>query len=122
MKHSISWFEIPAQQIERATTFYGQILDSNLHTTTIMGMKMAFLPAEENAVSGALVEGEDYTPATNGALVYLNGGNDLNKIANRIDRAGGKLIIPKTKISDEFGYFAIFIDSEGNRIALHSMN
>jgi predicted enzyme related to lactoylglutathione lyase len=122
MKNMINWFEIPVSNIDRATAFYANILDCELQQAEMMGMKMAFLPADESAVSGALVQGEDCNPSTSGALVYLNGGNDLQTTANRVEAAGGKLIVPKTQISPEFGFFALFIDTEGNRIGLHSMN
>ena len=87
-----------------------------------MGTRMGFFPAGGNAISGALVQGEDYVPAASGVLIYLNGGNDLQEKLDRIEPAQGKILVPKTLISSEMGYFAWFSDSEGNRVGLHSMN
>lgn len=122
MKNMINWFEIPAQNINRAVDFYKSILNVDIHETEMMGTKMGFFPSDDKNVSGAIVQGEGYTPNGNGALLYLNGGSDLQPILSKIDAAGGKVIMPKTQISPEIGYFAMFFDTEGNRIALHSRN
>ncbi|WP_318348219.1 VOC family protein [Aquipluma nitroreducens] len=89
----------------------------------IMGAhRMGFLPMERNqeGVGGAIVQGNGYTPTSLGAKVYLNGGKDLLTVLNRVNGAGGEIITPKTKITDEIGYFASFEDTEGNHIYLHS--
>ena len=85
-----------------------------------MGTKMAFLPFNGQGVSGSICEGEMYKPSTDGAMIYLNGGEDLSKPLSKVEASGGKVIMPKTKISDEIGYMAIFLDAEGNRMAFHS--
>ena len=85
-----------------------------------MGVKMAFLPADNKSVGGAVCSGEGYKPSMDGAKLYLNGGEDLNHPLSRVESAGGKVVMPKTKISDEIGYFAIFVDTEGNQVAFHS--
>ncbi len=85
-----------------------------------MGLRMGFLPHGQQEVGGALVEGEGYEPSESGSLVYLNGGPDLAGPLSRVEDAGGAVVVPKTKISDEIGYFAIIKDTEGNKIAFHS--
>lgn len=122
MSNMINWFEIPASDIKRAKNFYQTMLNVEMTESEIMGTQMAFLPSDGSAVSGAVVAGEDYTPSTDGALLYINGGDDLQVPLSRVEGAGGKVVLPKTHISDEIGYFAILIDTEGNRIALHSMS
>lgn len=122
MQNLINWFEIPAKDISRAKKFYHSILGLEMNETEMFGTKMAFFPTDGSNVSGAIVQGEDYSPSTTGALVYLNGGNNLEKALLKVESAGGKIIVPKTQISPEMGYFAIFLDSEGNKIALHSAN
>jgi len=122
MQNTINWFEIPASDIGRTSKFYSSIFNIEIKHTEMMGMKMGFFPSDGENVSGALVQGEDYTPSTQGSLLYLNGGNDLQPVLSKVDSAGGKVIVPKTHIGPEFGYFAIFIDTEGNRIALHSIS
>lgn len=120
MANAINWFEIPAANFDRASKFYSEVFDNELHQQEIMGNKMAFLPSEQGAVGGALVHGEGYQPSDAGSLVYLNGGADLTTPLNRVPAAGGEVLLPKTKISDEIGYMAIFRDTEGNKVAFHS--
>ena len=122
MANAINWFEIPATNFSRAKKFYSQILNEELQEQEIMGTQMAFFNATENGVGGAVCSGEDYKPSADGTVPYLNGGDDLGNILDRVEDAGGQVVVPKTKISDEIGYFAQFMDTEGNRIALHSMS
>ena len=122
MKNMINWFEIPAKEIERAIAFYETILDIEIDRNNIMGSAMGFLPGNQETVSGAIVQGDDYTPSMEGSLIYLNGGDNLEIPLSKVEQAGGKVLLPKTAISPEFGFFAIFIDSEGNRMAFHSQN
>jgi predicted enzyme related to lactoylglutathione lyase len=120
MANAINWFEIPATNHERAVRFYSQVLGRDLQPMEMAGVKMAFLPADEGEIGGAICTGEGYKPSVDGTLVYLNGGEDLNTPLSKVEKAGGKVVMPKTKISDEIGYMAFFTDSEGNKIALHS--
>ncbi len=121
MKNVINWFEIPATKLERAVKFYEAVLKNTLKTEDFMGMKMAiFKHSEGKYVGGALVEAEHFVPSDTGTIVYINAGDDLNTILSRIEGAGGRIIMPKTSIGEP-GYIAMFIDSEGNKIGLHSM-
>lgn len=113
-----NWFEIPAADFDRARRFYGELLAQQLPVREWRGLKMAFI---EGYPGGAVVAGENYTPMRGGALVYLNGGDDLSEMLPRIEPSGGKLEQPKTMISPDLGYYAVFTDTEGNRVALHSM-
>lgn len=123
MANAINWFEIPAKNLDRACSFYSKVLDGDVHQQEIGGFNMGFLPMEDQqGVGGALVQGEGYEPSQSGAVVYLNGGEDLSTPLSRVESAGGSVIVPKTKISDEIGYFAMFTDSEGNKLAFHSPN
>jgi predicted enzyme related to lactoylglutathione lyase len=84
-------------------------------------LKMALFPTETGTVGGALCEHPDfYHPGYQGPLVYLNGNPDLQIVLDRIPRFGGKVLVPKTQISEQYGYMAVFEDTEGNRLALHS--
>lgn len=120
-KFPINWFEIPASDFARAVKFYKTILDKELSVSHINGADMAFFSNEPLEVSGVIIHGEGAEPSAKGVLLYLNGGDDLNVPLAKIEDAGGTIIVPKTKISDEVGYYALFLDSEGNRLALHSM-
>lgn len=123
--HTISWFEIPVKNIDRATKFYEKVLGLSLHKTEMEGLKMAIFPGlkdtKEPIVHGALVQGESYVPTETGALVYFNGGKDLAIPLARVKEAGGAVIREKFSIGPH-GYVAFFRDSEGNRVAFHSMN
>ena len=120
MANVINWFEIPTENIDRAAEFYGKVMGGSLPIQDIFGTKMAFFDNRNDGLGGALVQGEGYKPSSDGAVVYLNGGEDLSEPLARVEKAGGKIAMPKTKISDEIGYYAFFIDTEGNKIAFHS--
>ena len=81
---------------------------------------MGVLPNDEGTVNVVLVKGNDYKPTTDGAVLYLNAGNDLQPMLDKVAQNGGQVIVPKTEISPEMGYFALFIDTEGNKLGLHS--
>jgi uncharacterized protein len=121
MAHAINWFEIPATNFERAKTFYEAILDITM-LLPFPGMKYAMFSADmqNGEISGGLVEETGYTPSQTGALIYLNGGEDLAVPLSKVEAAGGTIIVPKTSIGAN-GFMAQFIDTEGNRIAFHSM-
>jgi predicted enzyme related to lactoylglutathione lyase len=120
MANAINWFEIPVTNFERASKFYSTVLGGDLHMQEAMGTQMGFLPADNQGVGGAICAGKDYKPSTEGAFIYLNGGEDLSKPLAKVEQAGGKVLLPKTKISDEIGYMAHFLDTEGNKLAFHS--
>ncbi len=120
VKNAINWFEIPATNIDRAMKFYSTVLGTKLQTMEFEGSKMCFLSADKEGVSGCLIEGPGAIPNENGTIVYLNGGDDLSAPLNRVATAGGKVVMPKTSIG-EHGFCAQFIDTEGNRVAFHSM-
>ncbi len=116
----INWFEIPASNFSRAVSFYKSILGVEIQETEMFGSRMGFFPSDGKNVSGAIVQGQDYTPSMEGATIYLNGGVNLKIVLDKVEKANGKIIVPKTQISPEMGYFAMFIDTEGNKLALHS--
>jgi uncharacterized protein len=118
-KSYVSWFEIPAINFQQAVDFYNHIYDIDMEKNFDDQYAMAYFPAQKG-VGGAIVAGPGSTPSDTGPLLYLNGGDNLDKVLRKIEPAGGRIIMPKTLISEEAGYFAIFIDSEGNKLALHS--
>lgn len=120
MSHAINWFEIPAANFERAKKFYETVL--GIEMTALPDMKYALFPADmaKGEIGGGLVEEENYERSEKGALIYLNGGEDLAVPLSRVEAAGGKILIPKRSIGPN-GFMAIFNDTEGNRVAFHSM-
>lgn len=120
MANALNWFEIPVSDIERAKKFYNRIFEIELIPMEAMeGFQMGMFPAEDG-VSGGIIQGEGYQPSTEGSLIYLNAGDDLNHVLNRVEAAGGQVVMSKTDIGEN-GFMAYFIDSEGNRVGLHSM-
>ncbi len=120
--NSLNWFEIPATDINRAKKFYEDVFSINMETSDMMGMKMASFPMDmgNGKVSGALVQSEMHVPSKTGSVIYLNANPSIQTVIDRIETAGGKVNMPKTQISPEIGYMALFTDSEGNNMALHA--
>jgi len=119
MSNALNWFEIPATDIKRAVKFYSTVLGVGLEISEPMpGFQMAMFPAEDG-VGGDIVQGEGYTPSTEGSVVYLNAGEDLALALAKVEDAGGQVLVPKTGIGEN-GFMAYFKDSEGNRVGLHS--
>ncbi len=119
MASAINWFEIPAVNFERAVEFYSKVLASDLARMN-SGFDMAFLPHSEGSVGGCVTHGNGNKPSAEGAFIYLNGGDDLAVPLARVEPAGGTVVMPKTAIGPN-GFMAVFMDTEGNRLAFHSM-
>jgi uncharacterized protein len=119
--HALNWFEIPVLDFARARAFYETVLGRKIEPMTMGPTTMGFLATDPDAVGGAIVQGEGGVPSTQGTIVYLNGGDDLAPMLSRVVQAGGSIAVPKTEIGNHFGFFAHFIDSEGNKVGLHSM-
>ncbi|UII31251.1 VOC family protein [Fulvivirga ulvae] len=122
MNSFISIFEIPATDISRAITFYQAILGIQIEKLDMPEMQMGIFPYEDQAVTGVIIKAEGYLPSADGVTIYLNGGNNLQTILDKVEENGGKVIVPKTPHADDSGYFALFHDSEGNKMGLHSIN
>ena len=125
MNNAISWFEIGTTDLGRATKFYETIFGVTLTPMDLPNIKMRMFPLDNmmTQVGGALVDsGGFHKPsATDGPLIYLNGNPDVQIALDRVETAGGKIMVPKKEIGPDFGFMAIFTDTEGNRIALHSV-
>lgn len=120
MKSFVSIVEIPTADFSRAVKFYNAILGVKVEVVEMEGIRMALFPDAGNGLSVQLIHGSDYKPSADGSLVYLNGGEDLQQIADKIVANGGKILLPKTEIGPEMGFYAIFVDTEGNKVGLHS--
>jgi predicted enzyme related to lactoylglutathione lyase len=122
VKNAINWFEIPVTDFERAKKFYETVLNINITEMPFPGGKYGMLPfdMEKGGVGGGIMQSEGFNPSAEGTVVYLNGGDDLSLPLSKVEGAGGKIIMPKTSIGQN-GFMAQIIDTEGNRVALHSM-
>jgi len=114
------WFEIPAANFERAVGFYEKVFDTRLIKDKFGPADLAVFPYEQPAMSGCVIKGEGYVPARDGAVVYLGSRVDLDVPLGKVVAAGGRVATPKTALPEGMGYFAHFVDSEGNRVGLHS--
>ncbi|MBA3647788.1 MAG: VOC family protein [Chitinophagales bacterium] len=122
--NSLNWFEIPAKDIARAKKFYETIFKIDMEPMQeMMGMQMVGFPWEMGSgkANGALVQSQMHKPSTDGCVIYLNANPEIQKVIDRIEAAGGKIEMPKTEIP-QIGYMAFFIDSEGNKMALHAQD
>ncbi|QQS28762.1 MAG: VOC family protein [Sphingobacteriales bacterium] len=116
----ISWFEIPTYSLDRAAAFYSHVLNTPVEPTLFGGMRMAFFPNEPDIVSGALIEHPDAVPSPYGTTVYFYRPDDFDETLYRVVEAGGQILMPRTKVSEDVGSVAYFLDTEGNKVALHT--
>lgn len=120
--NAINWFEISVTEMDRAVTFYQNVFSVTMDQQEMMGMHMAMFPYNpmSGKASGALVKSDMHKPSTEGAVIYLNGNPDLSAALDKVAAAGGQVLMPKTQIDEQTGYMAFFIDTEGNKVGLHS--
>ena len=119
--HIANWFEVPVRDLDRAVKFYEKAFDVKLSSEEMGGMKMALFPFTQDApgAAGALIKGESYEPSHAGTVVYFSV-EDIPETLRRINANGGTTVMPKTGIG-QYGFIAQYEDTEGNRLAIHSM-
>lgn len=119
--NSLNWFEIPATDMPRAKKFYETVFGITMDEMTMPGMHSAFFPMKGGTgkANGSLTKSDMHKPGKDGCVIYLNANPDLSDALGRVEQAGGKVIMPKTGIGEN-GFMAFFIDTEGNRMAMHS--
>ena len=117
----VGWFEIPVDDMNRAKAFYEAVFKVDIQVVDFGGILMGWFPdrGQVTGAQGTLIKQESYIPSQEGTLVYFISDNVQNEL-DRVEAAGGKIYQPKTQISPEHGYMAVFLDTEGNRVALHS--
>ena len=120
-KDALTWFEIPAADLSRATRFYEAVLGNKLKSETMGPKELAIFPYTQPGVGGCLIAGGGQTPAVTGTVIYLAVSNELDDALDRVKGAGGKIALPKTALPEGMGVFAHVIDSEGNRVGLHAL-
>lgn len=123
MEHNmIGWFEIPVTKMERAKKFYEVVFDIKIEVHKLDGFEMGWFPYApgKSGASGSLVKHDMYEPSEKaGSLIYFSC-KDVSVPQGKIEKAGGKIIQAKKEIGGGHGFMALFIDTEGNRLALHS--
>lgn len=125
MNNAINWFEIPTTDLNRAQKFYETIFGISMTPMDMPNLQMRMFPLDDmmTQVGGALVHSDGFhiPSATDGPLIYLNANPDVQNVLDKVAGAGGSIMVPKTEISPEYGFMAVIKDTEGNRIALHSV-
>lgn len=119
---AVAWFEIPAQDLERAIRFYEAILGVQLRRVQMGGDDMAVFPYTSPGVGGSVIKGERYTPGTGGGLIYLNANPSLDSVLEKVEASGGIVTLPRTALPPGMGFYAHIRDSEGNSVALHAVS
>jgi predicted enzyme related to lactoylglutathione lyase len=122
METPFNYVAIPCSDFTRALKFYDAIAGQWLKTNPFVPFPMAYFVNKKGENVGHLFQFPGFKPGQEGPLVYLNLADDLNTILEKIIPAGGQILMPKTIIAPGLGYWALFIDSEGNKLALHSKN
>jgi predicted enzyme related to lactoylglutathione lyase len=119
MANQIVWCDIPVLDLDRAVKFYSAVLGQDVKKQEFPGMMIGVLPHNDGEVGGCLFTSPDEKPSDKGAMIYLNANGRLDDALSAVASNGGKIVQPKHQIGP-FGFRAIVLDSEGNRIALHS--
>lgn len=120
-KDALNWFELYVNDFDRAKRFYESVLETSLQTFEMENCRMGMFPHEQkNGIGGSITKMNGISPGQGGTLIYLNVEGDLDGVLKRIPGAGGAVIKPRTSIG-EHGFIAVFKDTEGNNVGLHSM-
>ena len=120
--NAVGWFEIPVTDMDRAMNFYSSVLDIELQLNEMGPLTMAWFPSEHGApgANGSLVKHEEaYVPSKDGILIYFSC-EDVQVCIDKVEAAGGTVLVHKKLIAENVGYMGLALDSEGNRIAFHS--
>lgn len=118
MKNIIGWFDIPVNDLDRSINFYSKVLDVEIKKE-FEGMDVGIIQHSKDVIGGCLFKSKDESPSSSGILIYMNVDGRLDEAITVTKDLGGKILKEKHQIGP-FGFRAIILDSEGNRIALHS--
>ena len=121
MRHVLNWFEIPVDDIDRAQRFYETLLGQSLRREEMGPQSLAVFPYDEGSVGGALLSSpHPPAPSSDGMVAYLNAGPSLDIVLSRADELGAEVLLPALQLPRDIGFIAQIVDSEGNRVGLHS--
>ena len=120
MPHQVVWFDIPSTDVDRAIQFYSAVLGTEVSKVESPAGVLGILPHEKDDVAGCIFQKEGDAPSANGPLLYFNVQGRLEEATSLVEKNGGKIVQPAHSIAPH-GSRSVVMDSEGNRIALHSM-
>jgi uncharacterized protein len=115
----VVWFSIPVADMDRAVRFYNQVFGLEMEPMEYEGQPTAFFPMAEDQAGGMLSIDKERA-GKNGVVLYLNGGENLSRVLDKVDNAGGKVSVGKTAVGQNMGFYAHILDSEGNEIGIWS--
>lgn len=121
MHTKINWFEIPSSDFKRATAFYERLFDTTLKVEQTGPVKMGIFNDATGESCGCVAHSEHYLPGKDGTVIYLDAMPSIDQVIARIEPAGGTIQMGKMELPDGLGYIAHFVDTEGNRLALHAL-
>lgn len=119
MANQIVWCDIPVADLDRAMKFYSAVLGQPVKKQDFPGLTVGVLPHNDGEVGGCLLPSADGKASADGVMIYLNANGRLDDAIAAVTPNGGKVLEAKHPIGP-FGFRAIVLDSEGNRVALHS--
>jgi predicted enzyme related to lactoylglutathione lyase len=120
MPNHVVWVDIPVLKLDRAIRFYSAVLGVQVEKVEYPGMSIGSIPHKDGEAAGCLYVSDTVKPSADGPLVYLNVHGRLDEAVESAVASGGKVVQPKESIGP-FGFRAVILDTEGNRVALHSM-
>lgn len=121
MQTKINWFEIPSTDFSRATAFYESVFDTQLKIEQTGPVKMSIFTDASGESCGCVAYSDHYRPGKDGTIIYLDASPSIDKVLARIEPSGGKIQMEKMRLPDGLGFIAHFLDTEGNRLALHAL-
>lgn len=117
----LTWFEIPATDLDRAVRFYETVLAVTLKRATMGPSQMAMFPYDKPAGGGCVTAEPGLQPSAVGVAIFLNAAPSLNAALSRVQAAGGEVVVPRTELPPGLGAFAKVRDTEGNLVGLHEL-
>lgn len=122
MANAIVWVDIPVKVLSRAMRFYSAVLDLTLKKEEFPTLSIALVPHGQGEIGVCLFpySEEEHQPSMHGPLIYLNCEGRLQEALEAVDDCGGRILKGRHSIGG-MGWRALVVDSEGNRIALHSI-
>ena len=121
--NQLCWFEIPVKDMARARKFYETIFEIQMEELPeLLEIERVGFPGSGKTIRGVLAFSPIHKPSLDGSLLYLNANPELGKVVDRVEKAGGKILLPRTELGAGLGFMAYMMDSEGNAIALHALN
>ena len=117
--HLVTWFEIPATNLDRAAQFYADVLGVPMKVEQAGSERLSVFPHQKPSVGGCVSVGGQ--PSAGGVALYLNASPSLDAALSRVPAAGGEVVVPRTALPPGMGFYAKIRDTEGNVVGLHAL-